>query len=119
MTAKSNVFPEGIKCHGYEIHMGLTAYESTYTSLFIASNRENSMNFGIINQAGTVFGTYLHGFIDNANLRNNILKYIRSKRGVPEPRNKFDYAQFRSRELNKLAELVKSSINMEAIKKKL
>ena len=119
MTAKSNVFPEGIKCHGYEIHMGLTAYKSTYTSLFSTSNRENSMNFGIINQAGTVFGTYLHGFIDNANLRNNILKYIRSKRGVPEPHNKFDYAQFRSRELNKLAELVKSSINMEAIKRKL
>ena len=84
MTAKSNVFPEGIKCHGYEIHMGLTAYRSTYTSLFSTSNRENSMNFGIIHQAGTVFGTYLHGFIDNAKLRNNILKYIRSKRGVPE-----------------------------------
>ena len=60
MTAKSNVFSEGLQCDGYEIHMGLTTYKSTYLSLFSASNRENSMNFGIINEAGTVFGCLLY-----------------------------------------------------------
>jgi adenosylcobyric acid synthase len=112
-TVKSNIFPEGLQCDGYEIHMGLTTFKTMYSPLFSASNRENSMNYGITNQAGTVFGTYLHGFMDNGVFRKKILQYIRSKKGVLEPHNKFDYSQFRCRELNKLAELVKSSINME------
>jgi cobyric acid synthase len=47
------------------------------------------------------------------------LQYIRKQKGYSEPKNKFDYAQFRTRELDKLADLVKTSINMEAVKKML
>jgi adenosylcobyric acid synthase len=118
-TVKSRVFPEGVKCEGYEIHMGRTTFATSYPALFSSSNGENPMNFGITNQTGTVFGTYLHGFMDNDLFRESILRYIRNERGMPEPQNKFDYAQFRSRELDKLADLIKSSIDMEAIKKKL
>jgi len=77
------------------------------------------MNFGIINQAGTVLGTYLHGFFDKDLFRENILRYIRSEKGLPEPQTHFDYAQFRTRELDRLADLIKTSINMEAIERKL
>lgn len=118
-TVKSRVFPEGLQCEGYEIHMGRTTFRTTYPALFSASNSDDPMNFGIINQAGTVFGTYLHGFLDNDLFRENILRYIRKEKGLPEPQNKFGYAQFRTRELNKLADLVKTSINMEAIERKL
>ncbi|MBC8286407.1 MAG: cobyric acid synthase [Nitrospinae bacterium] len=118
-TVKSRVFPEGLQCEGYEIHMGRTTFRTTYPALFSASNSDDPMNFGIINQAGTVFGTYLHGFLDNDLFRENILRYIRNAKGLPEPKNKFDYAQFRTRELDKLADLVKTSINMEAIERKL
>ena len=118
-TVKSRVFPEGLQCNGYEIHMGRTTFTTSYPALFSSSKEENPMNFGITNEAGTVFGTYLHGFMDNDLFRKNILRYIRNEKGMPEPQNKFDYAQFRSRELDKLADLIKSSIDMEAIKKKL
>ena len=117
-TVKSRVFPEGVQCEGYEIHMGRTTFTTSYPALFSSSNGENPMNFGITNEAGTVFGTYLHGFMDNDLFRESILRYIRNEKGMPEPQNKFDYAQFRSRELDKLADLIKSSIDMEAIKKK-
>ena len=118
-TVKSHVFPEGVQCEGYEIHMGRTKFKTTYPTLFSAQNDYNPMNFGITNQSGTVIGTYLHGFLDKDLFRENILRYIRSQKGMLEPQNKFNYAKFRTRELNKLADLVKTSINMGAIEKML
>ncbi len=118
-TVNSNVFPEGLHCEGYEIHMGRTTYGTSYPALFSASNGENAMNFGITNQAGTVLGTYLHGFLDNDLFRKNILRYIRNEKGLPEPQENFNYAEFRKRELNKLADLIKNSINMKEIEKRL
>lgn len=118
-TVKSHVFPEGVQCEGYEIHMGRTKFKTTYPTLFSAQNDYNPMNFGITNQSGTVIGTYLHGFLDKDLFRENILRYIRSQKGMLEPLNKFDYAQFRTREINKLADLVRTSITMGAIEKML
>ena len=116
-TVKSRVFPEGIECIGYEIHMGQTTFKTTYPSFFSTSNGENPMNLGVMNEVGTVIGTYIHGFLDKDLFRENILRYIRRKNGLPEPQRKFDYTEFRAQELNKLAELIKTSINMEEIKK--
>ena len=118
-TVKSRVFPEGLECKGYEIHMGRTIFETTYHSLFSSSSGENPMNFGITNQTGTVIGTYLHGFMDNDLFRRIVLRYIRDAKGITEPQNRFDYVKFRSRKLDKLADLIKFSIDMEAIKQKL
>jgi adenosylcobyric acid synthase len=118
-TTNSRVFPEGILCDGYEIHMGRTTFNTPYPALFSASNGENPMNFGITNDAGTVFGTYLHGFLDKDLFRENILRYLRKLKGMKEPEIKFNYAQFRACELNKLTDLIKTCINMEAIEKRL
>ncbi len=117
-TVKSRVFPEGIQCEGYEIHMGRTTFGSPYPPLFSASIGDNPMNLGIINQEGTVIGTYLHGFLDKDLFRENILQYIRKQKGLSEPHNKFDYAQFRTCELDKLVDLIKTSIDMETIEKR-
>lgn len=118
-TVKSHVFPEGVQCEGYEIHMGRTEFKTTYPTLFSNPNEDNPMNFGITNQKGTAIGTYLHGFLDKDLFRENILSYIRIKNGLPQPQSKFDYTQFRVHELDKLAELIRTSINMDEIKKKL
>ncbi len=116
-TTNSRVFPEGVLCEGYEIHMGRTTFNTPYSALFSASNGENPMNLGITNDAGTIFGTYLHGFLDKDLFRENILHYIRNLKGMKEPEIKFNYAQFRACELNKLTDLIKTCINMEAIEK--
>ncbi len=117
VTVNSRVFPAGIQCDGYEIHMGRTTFHDSYPALFSAHNNENTANFGIINREGNVLGTYLHGFLDKDSFRDNILGYIRKIKGVKEPQSKFDYTQFRNKELDKLADLIKSSINMEEIEK--
>ncbi len=116
-TIKSRIFPESVKCEGYEIHMGKTTFKTTYPSFFSTANGENPMNLGIMNEAGTVIGTYIHGFLDKDLFRENILRYLRNKNDLPEPQSKFNYSQFRVNELNKLAKLIETSINMEEIKK--
>lgn len=118
-TVKSRVFSEGLQCEGYEIHMGRTTFRTKYPALFSSPNEDNTMNFGIINHEGTVIGTYLHGFLDKDLFRKNILRYIRSAKGIKEPDIQFEYTQFRAREINKLSDLIKTSINMEAIESKL
>jgi adenosylcobyric acid synthase len=116
-TTNSQVFPKGLKCEGYEIHMGRTSFRTHYPTLFSAPTEDNPMNFGIINQGGTVIGTYLHGFLDQNLFRQNILNYLRKIKGIPQPQSEFDYAKFRTNELNKLADLIKTSINMEDIER--
>ena len=118
-TIDSPIFPAGIHCEGYEIHMGRTTYMANYQNLFSSSNDENASNFGIINKKGTVLGTYLHGFMDKDLFRHNILKHIRTIKNISTPDNDFDYTQFRNNELNKLADLIKTSIDMKEIEKKL
>ena len=118
-TVNSSVFPEGLHCEGYEIHMGRTSFSTPYPALFSSTEGDDPKNFGIINQTGTVLGSYLHGFFDQDQFRQNILRYIRNKKSIQEPKNEFDYTKFRNRELNRLADLIKTSINMEAIEAKL
>lgn len=118
-TVKSHIFSEGIQCEGYEIHMGRTSFRTKYPGLFSSPNEDNSMNFGIINHEGTVIGTYLHGFLDKDLFRENILNYIRSVKQIKEPEVAFEYTQFRDQEIDKLADLIKASINMEAIERAL
>ena len=116
-SVKTKIFPGGLKCQGYEIHMGRTKFNQNYQPLFLAPDNENPMNLGITNNEGTIIGTYLHGFLDMNILRQNILRYFRTKKNKVGPEKEFDYTHFRNREFNKLTDLIKSSINMEAISK--
>jgi adenosylcobyric acid synthase len=118
-TVSSRIFPEGLQCEGYEIHMGRTLFKTKYPELFSSPNQNNPMNYGIVNDEGTVIGTYLHGFLDKDLFRKNILGYIRSTKGIEEPEVKFEYNQFRECEINKLADLIKDSIDIETIEKTL
>ena len=116
-TVKSRVFSEGLKCQGYEIHMGRTRFNSTYPTLFSGENSENPMNFGIINENGTVLGTYLHGFLDENSFRQELLCYIRGQRKIRNPLHLFNFTRFKQHELDKLCDLLTESVNMKEVSK--
>ena len=116
-TVESSIFTAGLTCQGYEIHMGRTTFKTPYLSLFTSPADENPMNFGIINQGGTVLGTYLHGFFDNNFFRQALLCYIREQRNVDKPSKPFDFTQFRENELDRLCDLLTDSVNMKEVSK--
>jgi adenosylcobyric acid synthase len=117
ITVESIIFKGGLTCHGYEIHMGQTTFKTAYFSLFTSPEDENPMNFGIINQEGTVLGTYLHGFMDNNLFRQSLLSYIRQQRNINKPSDSFDFTEFRQNELDSLSDLLTDSVNMKEISK--
>jgi adenosylcobyric acid synthase len=115
-TLSSPLFQSGFPVEGYEIHMGLTKFHNEYLPLFQNTNGDNPHHLGITNKNGTVVGTYVHGLLDNEELRISLLNHIRRLRNLPEPKTIFNYQEFRQKHLNRLAKLVNDSIDMKQVK---
>ena len=97
---------------GYEIHMGTTElHEGTRPAILLEDGRWD----GAVNETGNVFGTYLHGIFDNNAFRNALLNTIRVKKGLLEQES-VDYEMFKETEYDRLAELVRSHVDLEKIK---
>ncbi|MCM0649952.1 cobyric acid synthase [Clostridium swellfunianum] len=103
--------------YGYEIHMGKTAAGEDNSSL-ITITKENGLNTnkadGIFNREETIFGTYIHGILDSTEFRQYLLNKIRAEKGMPQRKSPV-YEGFREEELNKLADIVRKSLDMNKI----
>ena len=116
-TLASSVFEQGLEVDGYEIHSGRTQFQKEYPLLFQPANGDCPYSLGLCNEEGNVIGTYLHGFLDNDPIREGFLNFVRKQRGLPDPQEKFSYREFRSRQLDRLADLVTQSIDMNEVKR--
>jgi adenosylcobyric acid synthase len=116
-TLSSSIFEAGLEVDGYEIHSGRTQFQKEYPLLFQPANGDCPYSLGLCNEAGNVIGTYLHGFLDNDPIREEFLRYVRERKGLPQPEEKFNYRDFRSQQLDRLADLVTQSINMNEVKR--
>jgi len=116
-TISSSIFKAEIEVDGYEIHSGRTQFQKEYPLLFQPSNGDCPYSLGLCNEDGTVIGTYLHGFLDNDPIREGFLKYVRKRKDLPQPKETFNYQEFRSRQLDRLADLVTQSIDMNEVKR--
>ena len=86
----------GREVQGYEIHMGRTEKTGDcQETIYLEDGRLD----GLSNQEGTVFGTYLHGIFDYGDLKNW----------------HFDPEEHKRREYDKLADLVRNSLDMKRI----
>lgn len=106
-----------IDVYGYEIHMGVCKYGPSARPLFEIYNEngeETSYNDGAINAQGNIMGTYIHGVFDGALFREHIVNALRIKKGVETKKSKV-YESLREKELDKLADIVRSSIDINEI----
>lgn len=122
---KTTIVAEGIdsvfncKVKGYEIHMGET-YLVDNTKPFIeikARNRDKcTIMDGAVNSEKTVFGTYMHGVFDSSVFTRNFLNLIRKRKGM-EPLETIveDYWKYKEEQYDKLADIVRSNLDMEKI----
>ena len=83
---------EGEECQGYEIHQGVSDTDEA------------------VMQTDHCIGTYIHGFLDNAPVISYLLRDF-----VKEPQAAFDYAAFKEEQYNRLADHVRSHVDMERI----
>ncbi|MCS4454731.1 cobyric acid synthase [Clostridium botulinum] len=101
--------------YGYEIHMGISKYGENIKPLFkiYDKNGEKVDYFdGAINEKGNVMGTYIHGVFDGVVFREKIINELRVKKGLKKKKSQM-YEHMREKELDKLADIVRQSLDME------
>ena len=115
-----------IEVYGYEIHMGKCSYGHKAKPLFEIYDRNGERSSlegvhssnadGAINAGGNVMGTYIHGILDGVEFREYIINTLRIKKSM-EPRKSKAYESLREKELDKLADIVRENLDMDAIYK--
>ncbi len=100
---------------GYEIHVGETGYLPTAIPIAKIAREGvgNEADDGAISQDGFVLGTYVHGFFDNDQFRHHFIDSMRVSVGLSPVSRKANLTAEREARLNRLAEHLKSSLNVE------
>lgn len=108
----SNFPQEGLPVAGYEIHQGRSRViepEDTH-SLF------DDPNLGLVNQAQSIWGTYLHGIFDNGPWRRAWLNRLRQQRGLKAlPTGVANYREQREQTLDNLATEIESYLDLTTV----
>lgn len=108
-----------LSIYGYEIHMGKTTLLDEGKGLINinkSNNEEANHLDGVVNNKGNVMGTYIHGIFDGVEFRQHIINELRRDKGIEE-KVSMAYEHLREKELDKLADLVRASIDMNKIYK--
>lgn len=108
---------ENIDLYGYEIHMGKTTVGEDAMPLVKINKKNNHVeNYfdGAINKKGNILGTYIHGVFDGVNFRQYVVNKLRAKKGI-EAKASMEYESLRDKELDRLADIVRKSLDMDKI----
>lgn len=100
----------GLEVTGYEIHHGLTACNGCKT-LFA---RPDGQAVGIADNAGRIWGTYLHGVFDADAFRRWFVDRLRVRRGLPPVGTVIGRYDIEPA-LDRLAQVVRASLKMDEI----
>jgi len=97
---------------GYEIHMGSTrVVEGEIRPLAVFE--DGHIDGYLVDE--TCMGTYIHGILDNPRFIDFLLKRFACK--IEEAGKPFDYHAFKEEQYNKLADHVRSHVNMDLVYK--
>jgi adenosylcobyric acid synthase len=70
---------------------------------------------GVISPDGAVLGTYIHGLFDNDGLRKAIINYLAKRKGITVSGSSVGYRELKNAQIDRLASVVESSLDMEYI----
>ncbi len=114
----------GKKVTGYEIHMGETyinSHPSRTPGEMVRNETEEKIteeNKCICTSRDNVLGTYIHGFFDEDDLRKAFLDMLYKRKGIdPDNITELRYEDFKEEQYDKLAAVLRDSLDMEKIKK--
>ena len=104
----------GLMLDGYEIHSGVNSFgEGCVPFLYLNGRSEPD---GITNAEGNIIGSYLHGIFDTGSFWRAIVNHVRREKGLDENNAELmTIAQFRDREFDRLAAIVRQNLDMDAV----
>ena len=95
---------EGLPFSGYEIHMG---------SSYLSGHAEEALSDIIISTGADVYGTYIHGIFDNAEISGAILDALAKKKGVTlDLTRQTDQHIIRDKEYDRVADILRENLNL-------
>lgn len=104
---------------GYEIHMGHTKFTRAMDThpFTICQRRGTACESveGTANEAGNVFGTYIHGVFDNDAFRRSVLNAVRQKKGLAPLANTRNVMAEKQQAYEHLADVVEEALDMEKL----
>lgn len=102
----------GALVDGYEIHAG----QNRFGARCVPWMRIGGEVDGVRNAEGNVLGSYLHGLFDDGQLFGRIAAHIREQKGIQGVAEApMTMEAFREREFDRVAAIVRDSLDMEAI----
>lgn len=119
MTRAEGRLLSGEMVYGYEIHMGETTKEGNYNHLVTLekiNGKEEKLLDGYVSEDERIMATYLHGILDGEGLREKLLNSIRKEKGI-EVKKSPKYESIRETEINKLADIVREALDIDALYK--
>ena len=98
----------GLPLEGYEVHQGRTFSDGASPFAVLDGAADGCVS-------GLVFGTYLHGLFDSDPFRRSFLEWLAVRKGVSLPDSGLNYRTGRGRQYDRAAEILRSSIDLEAV----
>lgn len=105
---------EDDKVGGYEIHMGQTVNAG---GCMEAIRLEDGRCDALCSRNGLIFGSYLHGLFDTDGVAYSLAQHLAEKKGIELKKQEFDLRKYKEQEYDKLADLIRSSVDMKEIYK--
>ena len=109
----------GLRVDGYEIHTGENTFLEGCVPFLRLTRRGGEAADridGVCNAEGNVFGSYLHGLFDQGGFWRAIVNRVRAARGMDEVEGAvMTLKQFREREFDRMADIVRRSLDMEKV----
>jgi adenosylcobyric acid synthase len=112
---------KGCMVEGYEIHMGENTYGSGVSGCIKAYERNGKkvdVSDGVCNAQGNVFGSYIHGLFDSGAFLRGIINNVRLSKGyTADTSEAISYSEYKTRQYDKLADILRNSLDIEKIYK--
>ncbi len=104
----------GLLLDGYEIHSGVNTFGKDCVPFLRLNGREEID--GAVNRQGNVIGSYLHGIFDTGSFWRALVNRIREEKGMNASDGEvLTIQEFRSREFDRLAAIVRQNLDMDSV----
>ena len=107
---------ENLSVEGYEIHMGVTENLGEAIPMITL---EDGRTDAYMTKNGRIWGSYLHGIFDNEDLVFALVQDIMKEKGINPAENHLSIAEYKEIQYNKLADLIRNSLDMDVVYKAL
>ena len=101
---------------GYEIHSGENSFGPGCVPFLYLNGRAEPD--GVTNPQGNVLGSYLHGIFDTGAFWRAVVNHLRAEKGLDiNTGDVLTMEQFRDREFDRMAAIVRQNLDMDAVYK--